>query len=273
MGSFKRDALGLGLRVEHYPEYFEQRPQLDFVEIITENFLGDSAMPAQNLARIAKDYPIVLHGVSLNLMGSEPIDWDYLDQVKALCERIQAPYFTDHLCWTGSHGQSHHDLLPTPYTQDWLEHAAERAAQIQKYVGLPFGIENLSSYVSFKDSTLDESEFYAGVVEQSGCHYMLDINNVYVSAQNHHFDPLAYLDRVDYSKVLQVHLAGHFRRPDGLIIDTHDHPVCDEVWDLYAYAWRRGGPFPTLLEWDDQIPSLEVALAELNKALAVREQQ
>lgn len=262
-----KNGLGIGLRTSHYQEFYQSWPELDFLEIISENYMGPAEMPRTHLARMAERYPIALHGVALNLMGKDPISTQYLDDLAELCHRVKAPYFTDHLCWSRTHSHNFHDLLPTPYTQEWLEYSAERAAYVQNYIGLPFGIENLSSYVSFKESTMSEWEFYAQVVEKSGCHFMLDINNIYVSSQNHDFDPRDYLKAINFNKVLQCHMAGHMRRDDGLIIDTHDHEVCSEVWELYQDAWNLGGPFPTLLEWDDQIPSLDQAVAEVRKAL------
>lgn len=265
-----RDALGVGLRPSFYPDLFERWPEVDFFEVITENFLGDAAAPARNLARVAERYPIVLHGVGLNLLGHAPLDEAYLDRVARLADRVDAPYVTDHLCWTGAHGVSHHDLLPTPYTDAVVELAAERAAYVQRRIGRPFGLENLSSYVELADSTMTEWEFYTRVVREADVGYLLDVNNVYVSSVNHGFDARAYLDAIDLDRVLQVHLAGHTRQPDGLIVDTHDRPVCDDVWALYAATWRRGGPFPTLLEWDAAIPPLPEVLAEVAKARRVR---
>ncbi|MEY4512568.1 MAG: hypothetical protein RLZZ450_4690 [Pseudomonadota bacterium] len=270
MTSLARDALGLGLRIPHYAYLFENEPAVDYFEIISENFLGDAAPPQQNLARVQARYPLVLHGVSLNLLGHEPLDEHYLDAVCRLADRVGAAFVTDHLCWTGAHGVQHHDLLPMPYTPALVEYAAERAYAVQRRLGRPFGLENLSSYVEFEESTLSEQEFYTRVVREAGCHFMLDINNVYVSSENHGFDPLEYLRAIDYSRVLQVHLAGHTREPSGLIIDTHDHPICDEVWQLYAAAWKLGGPFPTMIEWDDAIPPMPEVLAELERARRVR---
>jgi len=265
-----RDALGVGLRVPHYEHIFAHAPAVDYFEIISENFLSDAALPRRNLERVRARYPVVLHGVGLNLLGHAPLDEAYLDRLCRLADAMDAPFVTDHLCWTGAHGMSHHDLLPTPYVPELVEMAAERAHAVQARLGRPFGLENLSSYVTFADSTLSEAEFYAAVVRASGCWFMLDVNNIYVSSVNHGFDALAYLDHIDFSRVLQVHLAGHSREPAGNLIDTHDQPVTDDVWRLYAEAWRRGGPFPTLLEWDDHIPAMPVLLAELDKARAVR---
>ncbi len=261
-----KDALGLGLRRPHYSRLSEAWPALDYFEIISESFVSASAPSYELLDRLAERYPIVLHGVSLNLLGPEPPSRAYLDAVSALAERVSAPFVSDHLCWTGAHGHAHHDLLPTPYVAELLELAAERAAYVQAYLGRPFGLENLSSYVEFGESTLSEWDFYAGVVQRAGCGFLLDLNNVYVSSQNHGFSPQQYLSALDFSRVLQVHLAGHTREPGGTLVDTHDAPVSDAVWQLYRETYRAHGPFPTLLEWDDRIPPLSDVLAELDKA-------
>jgi uncharacterized protein len=268
--SLPAGALGLGLRLAHYEHLFAHWPELDYFEIISENFLGAAAPPQRNLARVKERYPIVLHGVGLNLLGHAPLDERYLDQVCRLADDVKAPFVSDHLCWTGAHGMSHHDLLPTPYLPELVELAAERAAHVQRRLGRPFGLENLSSYVAFRSSTMSEWEFYNQVVRGADCFYMLDINNVYVSSQNHGFDPRAYLASIDYERVVQVHLAGHTRESDGTIVDTHDHPVADPVWALYRETYREYGPFPTLLEWDEKIPPMPDVLAELAKARAVR---
>ncbi len=264
------DALGVGLRLPHYGHVFAHEPQVDYFEIISENFLGPAPTPRARLERVRARYPLVLHGVGLNLLGHAPLDEDYLDAVCRLADRVGAPFVTDHLCWTGARGVSHHDLLPVPYVPELIELAAERASYVQRRLDRPFGIENLSSYVSFRSSTLTEWDFYSAVVRESGCWALLDVNNVYVSSQNHGFDPDAYLAAIDFSRVLQVHLAGHTREPGGTIVDTHDHPVASAVWALYARAWKMGGPFPTLLEWDASIPPMDDVLAELAKAKEAR---
>jgi hypothetical protein len=270
LGRPARDALGLGLRTQHLAHVLEHEPAVDYFEIISENFLGDAAPPRRHLRRIHARYPVVLHGVGLNLLGHAPLDEAYLDDLCRLAEAIDAPFVSDHLCWTGAHGENHHDLLPTPYLPQLVELASERAAYVQRRLGCPFGLENISSYVQFRASTLTEWEFYTNVVEQAGCWFMLDVNNIYVSSQNHGFDPMRYLAAVDFSRVLQVHVAGHSRVPGEGLIDTHDRAVCDEVWALYAAAWRMGGPFPTLLEWDDAIPPFPELADELAKAARVR---
>lgn len=265
-----RDALGVGLRVPFYPHVFEHAPAVDYFEIISENFLGESATVRARLDRVRARYPIVLHGVGLNLLGHAPLDEAYLDRLCRLADHVDAPFVTDHLCWTGAHGVSHHDLLPVPYTSDLVAFAAERASYVQRRLGRPFGLENLSSYVAFGQSTMTEWAFFTSVVREADCGALLDVNNIYVSSHNHGFDPEAYLDAIDFSRVLQVHLAGHTREPNGLLLDTHDQAVADAVWSLYARAWTIGGPFPTLLEWDARIPPMPDVLAELAKAKAAR---
>jgi uncharacterized protein (UPF0276 family) len=265
-----RDGLGVGLRPALMMGEGALRPPVDYFEIISENFMGPALLPRRNLQRAREHGPIVMHGVSLNLLGHEPLNMRYLDDLAVLAERIEAPFVSDHLCWTGAHGLSHHDLLPTPYTEDLIAYAAERAALVQRHLGRPFALENVSSYVQFAASTLSEWEFYRAVVDEAGVSFMLDINNIYVSSQNHEFDARVYLRHIPFDRVVQVHLAGHDRMADGAIIDTHDRRVADEVWALYREAWKMGGPFPTLLEWDDKIPEWPVLLQELEKAREVR---
>ncbi len=273
-----RDALGVGLRPAIFGELkmqqgsraMNEHASLDYFEIISENFMGPAWPPRRNLDEIRRDFPVVMHGVGLNLLGHEPLNAEYLDELAALADRIDAPFVSDHLCWSGAHGLSHHDLLPAPYRRDLIGYAAERAAYVQKHLGRPFALENVSSYVQFSSSEMNEWEFYRAVVEDAGVGFMLDINNIYVSSQNHEFDPSAYLAHIPFEKVVQVHLAGHERLPDGAIIDTHDRPVADAVWELYREAWALGGPFPTLLEWDDKIPSWTELLQEIHKEREVR---
>jgi uncharacterized protein (UPF0276 family) len=265
-------ALGIGLRAPHYTYVLERAPRVDYFEVISENFLGDSPIPRERLGRICDRYPIVLHGVGVNLLGSSPLDERYLDAIARLADELGAPFVTDHLCWTGFEGVSHHDLLPAPYCEDLVLYAAERAHYVQQRISRPFGIENLSSYVAFRSSTMSEWDFYTAVVREARCWFLLDVNNVYVSSKNHGFDPEEYLATIDFSAVLQVHLAGHTREPDGTIVDTHDGTVADAVWALYARAWKLGGPFPTLLEWDARIPTMPEMLSELAKAADARAQ-
>jgi uncharacterized protein (UPF0276 family) len=265
-----REAVGLGLRVPHYAQVCEERPSVDYFEVIAENFLGDAPSPRRWLRRVRETYPVVLHGVGLNLLGSEPLDEAYLDALARLADEVDAPFVTDHLCWTGSQGRSHHDLLPTPYVEELIPWAAERIAQAKAHLGRPFGLENLSSYLSFESSTLREWEFYTAVAKAGDCGLLLDVNNVYVSARNHGFEPREYLRALPWERVLQVHLAGHEPLPDGRIVDTHDREVCDEVWELYGEAWALGGPFPTMIEWDASLPPLPRLLEERERVFHAR---
>jgi len=260
------DALGLGLRPPHYTALAEPAVGVDYLEILLENYVGASTLPLQRLDALEGRYPLVGHGVSLNLLGADPLDRDHLAAVKHLVRRYDLAFVTDHLCWSRSGGHHHHDLLPSPYAPSLVPYAAERARIVQDVLEVPFGIENVSSYVQFDADTMPEWAFYAEVVDRADCGMLLDLNNVFVSAHNHGFDPTRYVDALDLSRVLQVHLAGHTLLPSGLRQDTHDHPVADEVWSLYRHTWARGGPFPTLLEWDDQIPPLADAVAELHRA-------
>jgi uncharacterized protein (UPF0276 family) len=261
-----RNAVGVGLRPPHFQAAFADPGEVDFLEVIAENYLATGPVPRSNLDKARALRPVALHGVSLDLLGTDPLDLDHLRDVDALAREIDAPCFSDHLCWTRVGNWHSHDLLPTAFTEEIAEHAAERARAVQAALSVPFGIENLSSYAAFRDSTLAEWEFYRRVVDGAGVWRMLDINNIFVSARNHGFDPRDYLESVDWDRVLYVHLAGHSIRPDGLRIDTHDAPVCEEVWDLYRDAWILGGPFPVLVEWDDQLPTWERLVEEAVEA-------
>ena len=264
--TFARDAVGVGLRPPHFAHAFEDPSGVDFFEVIAENYLGTGPVPASNLARARSLRPVALHGVSLDLLGAGDLDLDHVRRVAELVRNIDAPCFSDHLCWTRLGDWHSHDLLPTPFTEEIADHAAHRAEIVQSELSVPFGIENLSSYAAFRGSTLTECEFYKRVVDGAKVWRMLDLNNIFVSAQNHGFDPHDYLESIDWDRILYVHLAGHHVRPDGLRIDTHDAPVCAEVWDLYRDAWALGGPFPTLIEWDDNLPTWDRLVEEANSA-------
>ena len=271
-GSDRRPFLGfgLGLRPEHYLEVLEGRPPVDWFEIISENYLVDGGKPLHYLDRIREHYPMVMHGVSLSIGGSDPLDPDYLAGLKRLAERVEPAWVSDHLCWTGIDGRNLHDLLPLPYTEEAIAHVAGRVGRVQDCLGRRILLENVSSYVTYTDSLVPEWEFLAAIAERADCFILLDVNNVYVSAHNHGFDPLAYLDGVPGERVRQIHLAGHsYNGP--LIIDTHDHPVPDPVWDLYVEAIARLGPVSTMIERDDDIPPLEVLLGELAQARTLAE--
>ena len=261
---------GLGLRPEHYPAVLEGRPAVDWFEIISENYLVAGGKPLYFLDRIREHYPMVMHGVSLSIGGCDPLDPDYLAALKRLAARVEPAWISDHLCWTGIDGRNLHDLLPLPYTEEAIAHVAGRVGQVQDCLGRQILLENVSSYVTYTDSRISEWEFLSAVAERADCHILLDVNNVWVSAHNHGFDPLAYLDGVPPGRVRQIHLAGHSHN-GSLIVDTHDHPVPDPVWALYAEAIARLGPVSTMIERDDDIPPLEALLAELAQARSLAE--
>jgi uncharacterized protein len=256
---------GLGLRVEHYAAILETRPAVDWFEILSENYLVPGGKPFHYLDRIRADYPMAMHGVSLSIGSSDPLNLDYLKQLKTLAERIEPAWLSDHLCWTGINGTNLHDLLPLPYTEAAIEHVAARVRQVQDYLGRQILLENVSSYVSYRQSAMSEWEFVRAIVERADCLLLLDVNNIYVSGFNHAFDPRAYLEGIPVERVRQFHLAGHSHH-GHYIVDTHDHPVIDPVWDLYAHALRRFGPISTMIERDDNIPPLPELLAELDQA-------
>ena len=271
----RRDGLGLALRPQHVAELVqaldEGRPTgIDFVEIVSENHLRSQALPSVRLAPIARALPVVLHGVSLDLLGPGALDLKYLASLRALAHSVSAPFFTDHLAWCASGGLSHHDLLPVPCAHDLVDYAVARIRAVTAAVGLPFGVENISSYLELEPREMPEWEMLARVAEGADCGIVLDVNNIFVTAKNHGFDPRAYLAGVPWERVLYVHMAGHQPRPDGLLHDTHDRACGDGVLALYADAWRRGGPFPTVLEWDDEIPSFDAMLAELSRIARAR---
>lgn len=256
---------GLGLRPDHYLDVLEQRPTIDWFEALTENYLVPGGKPLYFLEQIRKHYPVVLHGVSLSIGASEPLNLDYLHKVKSLANRIDAAWISDHLCWTGVHGINLHDLMPLPYTEEAIRHVATRVRQAQDILGRQILLENVSSYVTYRASQLSEWEFLSAVAEAADCLLLLDINNIHVSAFNHGFDPHDYLNGIDPRRVRQFHLAGHQNHGE-YIIDTHDEPVIDAVWELYAAALRRCGPVSTMIERDDNIPPLDDLIAELDQA-------
>lgn len=268
----KRNYLGfgLGLRTEHYETILAEKPAIDWFEIITENYLVPGGKPHYYLEKISQDYPLVMHGVSLSIGSKDALDWDYLKQVKQLAQKIEAKWISDHLCWTGLHGKNTHDLLPLPYTEEAITHIANRIHQVQDYLGQRILLENVSSYINYQQSTMSEWEFFKAICEQADCLILLDLNNIYVSAINHQFDPLAYLKAMPKERVQQIHLAGHSDMQD-YIIDTHDHDIADPVWDLYMSALQRFGCVSTMIERDDNIPPLNDLLAELSIAKKIAE--
>lgn len=256
---------GLGLRKEHYEAVLADRPNVDWFEIISENYMVDGGKPLDYLARIREHYPMVMHGVSMSIGSTDPLDFDYLKKLKILIDRVEPDWFSDHLCWTGVHGVNLHDLMPLPYTEETVRHVAGRISQVQDYLGRQMLLENVSSYVSYRESEMSEWEFLQAVTESADCLILLDINNIFVSANNHNFDAENYLDAMPGERVYQIHLAGHTCQ-DNLIVDTHDQDVSDPVFDLYAQAIQRFGGVSTMIERDDNIPEIEHLVEELDRA-------
>ncbi|HVY06701.1 MAG TPA: DUF692 domain-containing protein [Burkholderiales bacterium] len=259
---------GLGLRTDHYEAILESRPRVDWFEALTENYLVPGGKPLHYLDRIRADYPVVLHGVSLSIGSADPLDRDYLEALKALAARVQPAWISDHLCWTGVAGRNLHDLFPIPYTEEAIDHVASRVREVQDFLGRRILLENVSSYVTFRSSALSEWEFLSEIARRADCDILLDVNNIYVSAFNHGFDALDFLDGVEPDRVRQIHLAGH-NNCGTHIIDTHDADIVDPVWDLYAQAVRRFGKVATMIERDDHIPPLADLVAELGRARTV----
>ena len=262
----KPNSIGIGLRVEHYDYIFKNTPKIDFFEIISENFMIDGGMPLINLRKILEHYPVVQHGVALGIASANELDFNYLEKLKSLCQLTKTPWASDHLCWTQAHNHHYHELLPLPYTQENADFIAQKAKQVQDFLGIPFALENLSSYLSFKDSEMTEWEFYSYIIEKAGIHMLLDVNNVFVSSINHKFDPYDYLNNLPYDRIIQIHLAGHKKLENGMILDTHDNFVCEEVWQLYKFIYKKCNGVATLLEWDDDFISFEKTLKEALKA-------
>jgi uncharacterized protein len=256
---------GLGLRVDHYEAILADRPRVDWFEVLTENYLVPGGKPLDYLMRIRERYPLAMHGVSLSIGSTAPLDREYLRQLKALAARVEPEWISDHLCWTGVAGRNTHDLLPLPYTEEALAHVVARVRAVQDVLERRILLENVSSYVTFRDSPLTEWQFLAEIAARADCLILLDVNNIYVSAVNHEFDPRVYLEAIPPERVQQIHLAGHENHGDYLV-DTHDHPVSDPVWELYAHAIRRCGPVSTMIERDDRIPPLAELCAELDQA-------
>jgi uncharacterized protein (UPF0276 family) len=243
---------------------------VDWFEVVSENYLVPGGRPLRTLEEVGAHRPLVMHGVSLNVGSSDPIDWKHVDELGALARRIDAPWISDHLCWTGVDGIHLHDLLPLPFTEESVRHVAERVRRIQDRLGRRIALENVSSYFAWRDDAMPEWTFVSAVAEEADCGILLDVNNVFVSAHNHGFDAHAYVDAIAPERVFQMHLAGHSK--DGpLLIDTHDHPVCDDVWALFAHAVRRFGRVSTLVEWDDRLPSFERLEAEAARARSILE--
>lgn len=259
---------GVGLRPPHFPRLWDGTARVDWFEAISENYMIAGGRPLAALERARAMAPVVLHGVSLSIGSTDPLDRAYLDALRGLADRVEPAWISDHLCWSGTGGHHAHDLLPLPYTEEALRHVVERVAAVQEHLGRQIALENVSSYLTFRHSTLAEWEFLAAVAEGADCGLLLDVNNVYVSARNHGFSAEAYLAGLPLGRVVQIHLAGHTDM-GAYLFDTHDGPVIDPVWDLYRAAVRRFGRVSTLVEWDDHIPDLDVVCAEAERARAV----
>jgi len=257
---------GLGLRTEHYGYVIDNKPDVDWFEILSENYMVPGGKPLHHLDHIRADYPMVMHGVSLSIGSTDPLNQNYLQALKQLVERVEPEWISDHLCWTSINDTNSHDLLPLPYNEATINHIAGRIRQVQDYLGRQILMENLSSYVTYKESEMSEWEFLNEITRRADCLVLLDINNIFVSAHNHQFEPIDYIQGIDIDRVMQFHLAGHSYSGD-MIIDTHDHDVCDPVWDLYARALQHFGAVSTMIERDDNIPTFP----ELRKELAIAE--
>jgi uncharacterized protein (UPF0276 family) len=257
--------VGLGLRTVHYAHVVETHPEVDWFEILSENYMQTAGRPLHYLDAVAGRYPVAMHGVSLSIGSTDPLDRAYLTELRALRDRVKARWVSDHLCWTGAGGTNTHDLLPMPYTEEALKHVAGRVRAVQDFMGAPLALENPSTYVEFASKQMPEWEFLARLAEEADCAILLDVNNVYVSAFNHGFDPMTYLAAMPFDRVVQLHVAGHTHHGTH-IIDSHIGPVIDHVWRLLGEAWRRAGGVSVLLEWDADIPSFEETHREALRA-------
>lgn len=262
---FSSLGIGIGLRVAHYEHILKEKPQIDFFEIISENFMLGGGRPLEILDEVLERYPIVQHGVSLYFGSLDPLDTKQIDALKKLAERTKTPFISDHLCWGSFDGSYSHDLLPLPYTKEAVVNTASRIRFVQDRLELPVAVENVSSYLEYTDSEMTEWEFLSEVCELADCGILLDVNNVFVSARNHSFDPIKYIENIPLERIAQIHIAGHSEQ-DGYLLDTHDNFVRQEVWQIYQSVIRKIGPTNTLLEWDAQIPDFEIVHQEALKA-------
>lgn len=261
---------GLGLRTEHFDAVLEEKPAVDWFEIISENFMVAGGKPRHYLDAIRARYPLAMHGVSLSIGSTDPLDLDYLRELRQLASEIDPIWISDHLCWTANGGINSHDLMPLPYTQEAIAHVVSRIGQVQEFLGREILIENVSTYISFANAEMEEAAFLSEIARRSGCRILLDVNNIYVSSRNHGYDADAYVAALPAEKIWQIHLAGHSDYGD-YVIDTHDHPVREEVWALYARTLERIGQVTTMIERDDHIPPLAELVAELDQARMIGE--
>jgi uncharacterized protein (UPF0276 family) len=259
---------GIGLRPKHFTDLLAAPPPVDWLEATSENYLALGGRPIAVLEKVRRDVPVVLHGVSLSIGAVDPLSSSYLRALRALADRVQPALVSDHLCW-GSHGGRYaHDLWPLPHTEEALAHVVARVEQVQEALGRQIALENVSSYLTYRDSTMSEWEFLSEVAERADCGILLDLNNIYVSAKNHGFTQGDYIDGISPARVVQFHLAGH-QDKGAWLLDSHDHEVPEPVWDLYRQALRRFGRVPALIEWDDNIPELAELVAQSRKAAAI----
>ncbi len=264
----KSPGFGLGLRPVHYPDFLREKQAVDWLEIISENYMVPGGRPIAMLDAIRKDYPIAMHGVSMSIGSTDGLDTDYLAALRKLVNYVEPMWVSDHLCWTGVHGRNSHDLLPLPYSEEALRLVVAHVKQVQDLLGRRILLENVSSYLNYRASEMSEWEFLREVSEQADCLLLLDVNNIYVSSINHRFSAIDFLNHLPVERVQQIHLAGHSDHGD-YIVDTHDHPVADPVWELYRYTCSRFGEIATMIERDDHIPALEELIAELDRARSI----
>lgn len=265
MNNLKSLGFGIGLRNKHYQDIIASNPNIDWFEVITENYMVDGGATLDNLEEIRKRYPIVMHGVSLSIGSTDKLNYDYLSRLRSMINRFKPAWISDHLCWTGVNGINSHDLLPLPYTKESLCHIVNRLKEVQDYLGQQILLENPSSYIEFEENEFSEWDYFAQVLEKADCLALLDINNIYVSANNLSFDPIEYLESIPKERVQQFHLAGHIEK-DKMLIDTHGAPIKMDVWDLYKIALKKYGFISTLIERDNNIPELGEMLKELEVA-------
>lgn len=259
---------GIGLRSKHYPDIINKKPDIKWFEVLSENYFGDGGLPLHHLRQIREHYPITLHGVGMSLGSADPLNLDYMAKLKKLADEFQPTYISDHLAWNSIDGRHLHELLPLPYTEESLAHFAERLDQAQDYLNRRILIENPSSYLTFSDSDIPEWEFIKQLAKMTDCGLLLDINNLFVSARNHRFDPLTYLRALPGDRIKEIHLAG-YEEQEHFLFDTHGYRVKPPVWALYQFAIERFGPVPTLIEWDTDIPTLDTLMDEAAKADAI----
>jgi uncharacterized protein (UPF0276 family) len=259
---------GIGLRPKHFSQFMSERPALDFVEALSENFFARGGRALSVLDKVRRDMPVVLHGVSLSIGAVDALDQAYLRQLRTLIDRVDPALVSDHLCWGKHGGRYAHELWPVPYTEESLAHVVSRVEQVQDMLGCRIALENVSSYIEYRASDISEWEFLAELASRADCGILLDVNNVYVSSQNHGFDPRRYIEHMPRGRVQQIHLGGHSDQ-GRYLLDSHDGPISPAVWELYRTAIARLGAVSTSVEWDDNIPDLALLLAESHKARAL----